>query len=159
MSSLGGSSSNGKRPRSASTVSLVSSTDSVVCDSQATRVGSASSSASTAPGPVDEGDVLGRLAGGPDDLLVALVADQQDLEALVGEPPRLVVDLGHQGAGRVDGPQPAAGGLLVHRRRDAVRREDDDGPSGTSSVSSTKTAPRASRVSTTCRLCTICLRT
>ena len=40
MSSLGGSSRAGKRWRSALTVSAVSSTDSVVCDSQTTRDGS-----------------------------------------------------------------------------------------------------------------------
>ena len=62
----------------------------------------------------------------PDDLLVALVADQQDVVVVVGEPPRLVVHLGHERAGRVDGAQAARRGLLVHRRRDAVGGEDDD---------------------------------
>ena len=51
MSSLGGSSSWGKRLRIASTVSSVSSTDSVVCESQATLSGSRTSIASTSSGP------------------------------------------------------------------------------------------------------------
>ena len=51
---------------------------------------------------LDQLDVLGRLARGALDLLVAGVADQQDVVVLVGEPPRLVVHLGDQRAGRVD---------------------------------------------------------
>ncbi len=127
MSSLGGSASSGNRSRSARTVSCVSSTDSVVCDSQASRAGSRTSRSATASGPDDEVHPLGRLTGRADDLLVALVADQQDVDVLAGEPPRLGVHLGDQRAGRVDRVQVAAGGLLVHDRRDAVRGEDDDG--------------------------------
>ena len=50
MSSLGGSSSSGNRSRIAATVSRVSSTDSVVCDSQATRAGSRTTMPGTSAG-------------------------------------------------------------------------------------------------------------
>ena len=51
MSSLGGSASSGNRSRSAATVWVVSSTDSVVCDSQATLAGSRTCTAAPASGP------------------------------------------------------------------------------------------------------------
>jgi hypothetical protein len=72
----------------------------------------------------------GGLAGGADDLLVALVADEQDVVVVRGEPLGLVVHLGDQRAGRVDRLEVARAGLLVHLGRDAVRREDDRGPLG-----------------------------
>ena len=68
---------------------------------------------------------LGRLAGGALDLLVALVADQQDVVVVGGEALRLVVHLGDQRAGGVDRLQAALGGLLVHHRGDAVGGEHD----------------------------------
>ncbi len=74
---------------------------------------------------LDEDDVRRRLAGGPFDLLVALVADQDDRVAVGGEAPGLDVDLGHQRAGGVDRAQPAGGGIVVDRRGDAVGGEDD----------------------------------
>ena len=74
---------------------------------------------------LDQDDVLGRLAGGPLDLLVALVADQDDRVALLGELARLDVDLGDQRAGRVDRPQAAVGRVGVNGRGDAVGGEDD----------------------------------
>ena len=77
-------------------------------------------------GGLDEDDLLGRLAGRPLDLLVALVADEDDRVALLGELPRLDVDLGHQRAGGVDRPQPARRRVLVDRRGDAVGGEDDE---------------------------------
>ena len=67
--------------------------------------------------------MVGRLARGALDLLVALVADQQDVVVLAGEPLRLVVDLGHQRAGGVDGLELALLGLAVHLGRDAVGGE------------------------------------
>ena len=73
---------------------------------------------------------LGRLAGRALDLFVPLVPDQQDAVALAGETPRLVVHLGDQRAGRVDGLEAALGGLGVHHRRDAVGREHDGGTLG-----------------------------
>ena len=81
-------------------------------------------------GALHELDVLGGLAGGALDLLVALVADQQDVVVVAGEAARLVVHLGHQRAGRVDRLQRALGRLLVHHRRDAVGREHDRLPLG-----------------------------
>ena len=76
-------------------------------------------------GGLDQDDVLGRLAGRALDLLVALVADEDDRVALLGELARLDVDLGHQRAGGVDRLQAAVGGVRVHARRDAVGGEDD----------------------------------
>ena len=77
----------------------------------------------TSAGLCDQLDVLGRLARGALDLLVAGVADQQDVVVVGGEPLGLVVDLGHQRAGRVDGLEPALLGLPVHLGRDAVGGE------------------------------------
>ena len=48
-----------------------------------------------------------RLAHGAEHLVVALVADEDDRVALAGEANRFEVDLGHQRAGGVDGPQAA----------------------------------------------------
>ncbi len=70
--------------------------------------------------------MLGCLAGGADDLVVALLADKQDVVVLAGEPLRLVVHLRDQRAGRVDGAQPAPARLGVHARGDAVRGEHHD---------------------------------
>ncbi len=72
----------------------------------------------------DHLDALGRLAEGSVDLLVALVPDQDDVEALAGKPPRLRVDLCHEWTGRVDHVQSALAGLSADRRRDAVGGED-----------------------------------
>ena len=132
----------------------------MVCDSQATFSGSRTATLVDVGRAVDQVDVVGRLAGGADDLLVALVADQQDVVVVGGEPARLVVHLGDQRAGRVD--------RLAGCRRPAsscttgatpCAEKTTVAPSGTSSFSSTKIAPRSCRVSTTCLLCTICLRT
>ena len=76
-------------------------------------------------GAVDELDVLGCLAGRADDLLVSLVADEEDVVVAVGEPHGLAVHLGDQRAGRVDGAQRQRPRLLVDDRGDTVRREDD----------------------------------
>ena len=75
---------------------------------------------------LDQDDALGRLARRPLDLLVALVADEDDRVALLGELARLDVDLGHQRAGGVDRPQAARGGVGVHGGRDAVGAEHDE---------------------------------
>ena len=75
-------------------------------------------------GPVDHLDALGGLALGPLDLLVAGVADQDDVVVVLGEADRLLVDLGHQRAGRVDRGEATGGRLLVHGRGDAVGGED-----------------------------------
>ena len=109
---------------------MVSSTDRVVWDSQATLSGSRTSIVGGVIGSVDQRDVVRRLARGADDLLVALVTDQQDFVVVVGEPTGLVVHLGDQRAGRVDRAQLALRGLVVHDRSDAVRGEDDHGALG-----------------------------
>jgi hypothetical protein len=51
------------------------------------------------------------------------VADEQDVVVVPGEALGLLVHLGHQRAGGVDGAQVALGRLLVHGRRHAVRGE------------------------------------
>src|SRR3954454_10466432 len=71
-----------------------------------------------------EDDVLGCLPHRPLDLLVAVVADEDDGVALGRELERLAMDLGHQRAGGVDRAQPAPVGLGVHRRRHAMGAED-----------------------------------
>ena len=76
---------------------------------------------------VDQLNVFRGLAGGADDLLVTLVADQQDVVVVGGEPLRLLVHLGHQWAGRVDGLQAPGVGLVVDLGGHAVRGEDHDG--------------------------------
>ncbi len=76
-------------------------------------------------GAVDDGDVVGRLAGGALDLFVALVADEQDLEVVAREAHGLAVHLGDERAGRVDRLQAAIGCRVHDRRRHAVRAEDD----------------------------------
>ena len=122
--------------------------------------GRATSTASTSSGPVDELDVLGRLAGGALDLLVALVADQQDVVVVGGEPPRLVVHLGDQRAGRVDGLQAARRRpprAPPARRRARRRRRSRPRAPRRSPRRRSRRAPRS--VATTCLLCTICLRT
>ncbi len=70
--------------------------------------------------------MIGGLTGGADDLLVALVADQQDVVVVAGEALGLVVHLGDQRAGGVDDLQLALGGSRVHGRRDAVGGEHHD---------------------------------
>ena len=63
---------------------------------------------------LDEDDRLRRLAHRPLDLLVAVMADQDDRVALFGELDGLAVDLRDQRAGRVD---------RLQLRRSAPRRE------------------------------------
>ena len=68
---------------------------------------------------------------GAHDLLVALVADEQDVEVVVGEAHGLAVHLGHQRAGRVDRLEVAARvASSCTTGRDAVRGEDDGGALG-----------------------------
>ena len=115
----------GKRSRSRAMISPVSSTESVVWVMKATWSGIGELERVDVGDGLDQDDVLGRLAGRPLDLLVALVADEDDRVALLGELARLDVDLGHQRAGRVDRAQVARRGVRVHARGDAVGREDD----------------------------------
>jgi hypothetical protein len=69
--------------------------------------------------------VLGRLARGALDLLVALVTDQEDLEVVAGEPHGLTVHLGDEGAGGVDGLEATICCALHDGGRDTVGGEDD----------------------------------
>ncbi|ARZ72515.1 hypothetical protein SMD11_6939 [Streptomyces albireticuli] len=91
---------------------------------------------------------------------MALVADQEGAVVLAYEPDGLLVHLGDQGAGRVDGgelPLPAASACTVGASPRAENMTIE--PSGTSVVSSTKIAPFFSRVCTTYLLWTISCRT
>ena len=73
---------------------------------------------------LDQGDVVGCLTRGALHLLVAGMADEQNPRTILGEPSCLVMHLGDQRAGGVDGAQAAPFGLLLHLRGDAVCRED-----------------------------------
>src|ERR687891_678815 len=77
-----------------------------------------------------QADVLGGLAAGPDDLLVPLVADQEDRRLFLGEPTGFQVDLGHQGARGIDHPEPTTGRVLVHLGCHPVGRQHDRGALG-----------------------------
>src|ERR1700722_5279238 len=57
---------------------------------------------------------------------MVLMADEEDVEVLGGEPLGLVVHLGDQRAGGVDGPQVAALGLLADLGRYPVGGKDQD---------------------------------
>jgi hypothetical protein len=76
-------------------------------------------------GRVDDGHVLGRLTGGPFDLLVTFVTDQEDLVVAASEAHGLAVHLRHQRTRRVDRLQPSLGGRGDDGGRDPVRAEDD----------------------------------
>lgn len=81
-------------------------------------------------GTVDHLDVLRGLTRGALDLFVAFVADEDDVVVVAGESFGLLVHLGDQRAGRVDGAQAALGSGLVHFGRDSVCREHHDGAFG-----------------------------
>ncbi len=74
---------------------------------------------------LDEDRRVRRLAGRAHDLLVPLVADQQNRVSVGGVAARLDMHLRHERARGVDRVQPARLGVAVHLGRDAVRREDD----------------------------------
>lgn len=78
-------------------------------------------------GPVDQLNVIWRLAAGADDLFMPLVPDEQDVIVLGGHADGFPVDLGDQRARGVDRHQASGLGLRVHGRRHPVSREDDDG--------------------------------
>ena len=124
MSSLGGSSSSGNRSpdRGDRLEGLVDRQRGLREPGDAGRV--ADDDAGHVGRALHQLDVVGGLARRTLDLLVAGVADQQDVVVLRGEAHGLVVDLGHQRAGRVDRLQRAHLGLAVHLRRDAVGGED-----------------------------------
>ena len=78
----------------------------------------------------DQLDRLGRLAHRADDLLVALVSDQDDRIALGGVFARLGVHLGDQRAGRVQHVQLPLAAALVHLGGDSVGRQHHHGALG-----------------------------
>ena len=139
---------------------MVSSTDSVVCEIHTSRSGSRTTTCVDRGRRVDHLDVLGGLALRALDLLVPVVADEQDVVVLGREPHGLLVHLGHQGARRVDRLQrPRAAPTRAPPGETPCAENTTRAPSGTSSVSLTNTAPRAASVSTTNLLWTISLRT
>ena len=77
-------------------------------------------------GRLDHDRRLGPLAERPDHLDVVGVADERDQVAAVGVAPRLRVHLRDERADGVDDAQPALLAVLLHRRRDPVRREHAD---------------------------------
>ena len=93
----------------------VSSTLSVVCGEVGDAIGVGPARGVHVLLGLDEHEVVRRLAHRALDLLVALVADQDDRVALRGELLRLHVHLGHERAGGVDGREAARPGVRVHR--------------------------------------------
>lgn len=81
-------------------------------------------------GGADDLDVIGGLAEGTLDLLVALMAHEDDVVVFLREAHGLAVHLGHERAGRVDRGEVAGGSGLVDGRGDAVRGEHDARPFG-----------------------------
>ena len=147
MSSLGGSCRCGKRSRSRRTVSIVSSTDSVVCESQTTLSGSRTDDLVGVLRAVDELDVRRRLARGALDLLVAGVADEQDVEVVrwrSGRPP--CAPWSPAGRSRRWSAAGARSAAACTAGATPCAEKTTSPPSGTSSVSSTKIAPRRSSV-------------
>ena len=71
-----------------------------------------------------------QLAHGADRLGVAVVADVDHLGASLMVAGGLVMDLGHEGAGGIDGDHLAGGGLRRDGFRDAVGRKDDGAVGG-----------------------------
>ena len=63
---------------------------------------------------VDDLDVFRGFARGSFNFLMAVVADEEDVEVVLGEPDGFLVDLCHQRAGGIDGAQPAVLGGLDH---------------------------------------------
>ena len=95
------------------------------------------------PRPTHEDRASGRLAHRPDDLLVAVVADQHDRVPVGGVAARLDVHLRDERAGRVDRVQ--ASRAAAFARTDGATpcaEKTTVAPSGTSRSSSTKIAPR-----------------
>src|SRR5690348_2410921 len=159
MSSLGGSASNGNRCRSAATVCRVSSTDSVVCDSQATLAGSRTWAAAASCGPSTR-----RICAGASPVVPttsscpACPISTMSYPCAANRRASLctLVTSGHV-ASTVRSPRSRASTRTCGATPCA--ENTTTAPAGTSPTSSTNTAPRASSDATTCALCTICLRT
>src|SRR5207302_8401347 len=69
---------------------------------------------------------IARLAGRPDNFLMTLVTDKENVVALTVKTSSLCMHLGHERTRRVDRAKLTRLGFLVNRRRDTVRRENDD---------------------------------
>ena len=106
-------------------ISPVSSTESVVWVTYASFESAGRSRASDLLDRLDEQRRVRRLAHGPDDLLVPLVADEDDRVALVGVAAGLDVHLRDERADCVDDVVPELRGVRVHRRRHPVRGVHD----------------------------------
>ena len=106
-------------------ISRVSSTESVVCVMYASRAPAGKRERLRVGDRLDEHRRLGRLAERAFDLFVAGVADEHDRVARRRVSARLRVHLRHERARRVDRDEAARVGRTAHRRRDAVRGEDD----------------------------------
>ena len=79
---------------------------------------------------IDKVGDLGGLASGALDLLVALMAHEQDVVAVAGEALHLAVHLGHQRARGVQGELLALACLVAHRGGNAVGGENQPGALG-----------------------------
>src|SRR5437763_657021 len=79
-------------------------------------------------GRLDHDRGIRPLAARPDYLDVVGMSDERDDMAAVGIAPRLRVNLRDERADRVDDPETAPLGVLLHPGRDAVRREHADLP-------------------------------
>ena len=130
MSSLGGSCSSGNRSRSRRTVSIVSSTDSVVWDSQTTFSGSRTSTLATSSGPSTRVMCSGASPAVPTTSSWPSWPMSRMSKSASANRTRLAVHLGHQRAGRVDGLEAAGPRLVVDDRRDTVGAEDHRGALG-----------------------------
>ena len=116
----------GTRSRRRATTALVSSTDSVVWVTYATRSGSTGARAATSSDALDERDRVRRLALRTDDLLVRGVADEEDRVPALREAASLLVHLGDQRTCRVDRAEAAGGCVQVDLGRHAMRGEHAD---------------------------------
>ena len=159
MSSLGGFCSVGTCSRRACTVSIVSSTESVVCDSQTTFDGSRTVTFAASAALCTSWTFAGASPEVPSTSSwpacpTSRMSKSSRANRLTswctlvtsGHVASIVVSDRAFASSRTAGDTPCAENTTI-------------APSGTSSVSSTKTAPRSPNVSTTCLLWTICLRT
>src|SRR5262249_33297907 len=125
MSSLCGPWMCGKRALSAATMSAVSSTESVVCVTEARRAGTRGPQ--RAASPPDCTSVMAPAGGLPsrsDHFGMVGVPDQHDLAAALMVDLGLAVHLRHQRTGGVEREQVALLGLRGNRLRHAVRGEN-----------------------------------
>ena len=106
-------------------ISLVSSTESVVCVTYATGASVGQRERVGLGDVLHEHGRVGRLAHRADDLLVPGVADQHDRVARLRVAPRLDVDLRDERARRVDHVVTEPGRVRMDAGGDAVRRVDD----------------------------------